>query len=492
MVAVRQEHWQVQRAGCRRAAHNLLSHRRWTTPQLEYLSELARNVVWRAGNQVGKSEALAADIVWTARGDHPFREVRPNGPGPVEIFVVSYSMSQMRPLMWKIWQLLDKREIDPKLSCTKGGGLKGYKEPHITFIAGPGKGSVIYFGTYKQGTEALAGPTLDAVFCDEPMSDLVYGELAPRLIRRNGTMRITMTPTPDSAPQLWLKEKIEADHLEAAQTGRLRRWRDLQTTISEENLTPRGALVEVPFKTQEQIDEIVADYLGPEIPMRVHGAWEAVQADRVLLNYGPDCIIGYTPDAVLTWVVGIDHGVKAGRQAAVLVGYDTDSQTAYLLDEYRADGRSSTREDARAITSMLRDNGVDWRDVSYWIGDRRHSGDHRGAGKSNRELRLALCREWGVEPTTAYRKHGLWINTPTKGTGSSERGMRLMNSLMRTGEMLVHARCESFDDAARNWGGAKQDPRKDILDAANYAISKLVDANVLYRREASDTMQRIH
>lgn len=491
MVACSQADWQVQRAAARRAERHLLWHRRWTQPQLDYLSIPERLAVWRAGNQLGKSEALAADIVWTARGDHPFRDVRPNGPGPIEVLVISYSTAQMRPLMWKIWRLLDPEHIDPKLTCTPGAGLKGYKEPHITFVAGPGKGSVIYFATYKQGPEAVAGFTADAVFCDEPMSEAVYGELAPRLFRRGGTMRITMTPTPDAPPQLWLKEKIQADHQEAAESGRARRWRDLQASISEENLTPRGGLYPLPFKTQTEIDEIVADYLAHEVPMRVHGAWDAIQTDRWLTNFGPDCVIGYTPDAVLTWVVGVDHGVKAGRQAAVLVGYDSQGQTAYLLDEYRADGRSSVKDDAQAIARMLRQNGVDWRDVSYWVGDRAHSGDRRSAGKSNRELRLALCQEFGVEPTTAYRKHGFWFETPSKGRGSMERGMRLMNSLMRTGEMLVHARCESFSDAALNWSGKLQDPRKDILDATNYTVQKLVDANVLFRRSESDTLQRI-
>lgn len=478
---------EVLQAGRVRAPNHLLEHRRWTRPQLEYLSVLTRLALWRAGNQCGKSEALAADIVWTARGDHPFREVRPNGPGPVEILVVSYSERQMKPLIWKIWQLLDKREIDPKLSCTKGGGLKGYKDPHITFVAGPGAGSVIYFATYKQGTEALAGPTLDAVFCDEPMSEEVYGELQPRLIRRNGSMRITMTPTPESPPQLWLRDKLKEDREGAAAQGRPPRWTEIQTTINEENLTPQGGLEGVglrPFKVQSEIDEIIADYLADELPMRRDGAWEAVQSNRMLLNYGDACVIHYTPSAELVWVVAVDHGVKAGRQAALLIGYDTKSLTAYVLDEYRSDGRSSTPDDARAIHKMLRDNGLSWRDIDYWVGDRAHSGDARssGAGKSNALLHRALCAEFDVESRAAMRA-GLWIATANKGAGSMMAGFRMVNSMLRTGELLVHARCVSLDDSARNWAGALQDPRKDILDAWSYGIGKLVEQHILYRRD---------
>lgn len=488
MVA-RSEAFAVEAVAPVRARRHLLRHRRWTRPQLDYLSIVERLAVWRAGNQVGKSEALAADIVWTARGDHPHRDVRPNGRGPVEIMVVSYSHAQMRPLMWKIWRLLDPSEIDLKLSCTKGGGLKGYKDPHITFVDGPGKGTVIYFATYKQGTEALAGPSLDAVFCDEPMTESVYGELAPRLIRRSGTMRITMTPTPESAPQLWLRDKIEADAEEAAKAGRPRRWRDLQTSICEEALTPRGGLVEVPFKTQEEIDEVVADYLEFELPMRRDGAWEAVTSDRWLTNFSPDCIIDHTPDAELLWVVAVDYGVKAGRQAAVLLGYDATSQTTYLLDEYRSTGRSSTKEDAAAIAAMLRANGIDWRVVQFWQGDRSHSGDYRSAGKSNMELQRALCRVFEVEPREAIRA-GLWIDVPGKSGGSHLRGIRLINSMLRTGELKVHARCASWQDAAKNWAGRLQDPRKDILDASNYGVQKLVDANVLFRRQSTQSTQR--
>lgn len=490
MVAVAAEHWQAQRAQVTRARSHLLTHRRWTRPQLDYLSIPERLAVWRAGNQVGKSEALAADIVWTARGDHPHREVRPNGAGPVEIMVVSYSHAQMRPLMWKIWRLLSPDEVDPKLSCTKGAGLKGYKEPHISLVSGPGEGSVIYFATYKQGTEALAGPSLDAVFCDEPMSELVYGELAPRLIRRSGTMRITMTPTPDSAPQLWLRDKIEEDRKAAEEEGRPRRWRDFQTTINEHNLTPVGGLIEVPFKTQPEIDEIVADYLADELPMRRDGAWEGVLSDRWLTNFGEHAVRDGAPErGRLWWAIGIDHGAKAGRQCAALVCYNERTRMLWALDEYRSDGRSSTRQDAEAILAMLRRHGLSWKDIDYWVGDRAHGGDLYGNFKSNQELMLEFEHLLRT-PRQTLRAEGLRLRTPRKSTGSMRRGYRLLNSMLREGQAVIHARCEGIQESAMTWAGKLQDPAKDVLDAWRYAVERLYDDNVLKPRDR-DAVARI-
>lgn len=463
-------------ASSEQARRHALQCARFTDPQLRYLSATEPNVIWRAGNQLGKSFALAADIVWTARGDHPFRQV---AQAPTRIMVVSYSDDQMKPLMWKIWQFLDPTHIDPKLSCTEGGGLRGYKAPHIRFVGGPGKGSIITFATYKQGTQRIAGWTGDAVFCDEPMSQTVYGELAPRLLRRRGTMRITMTPTPDAPPQLWLKEMIDEEQRRAKEDGRRPRWLDLQTSISEGMLIPRGGLLERPLMTQTEIDTALSGYLSDELPQRRDGAWEGVLSGRWLTNYGEHSVTTSTPGhEKVFWAVGIDHGAKAGRQAAVLVAYGDSSKRAWAMDEYRSDGRTSTRDDAQAILAMLQRHGVAWHEVDYWIGDRAHGGDLYGNHKSNQELMIEFAELLGIGQQDLKRR-GLRLRTPRKSSGSMRRGFRLINSLLRDGQLLIHERCESIHAAAQTWAGKLQDPHKDILDALRYPVERMYDDRVL-------------
>lgn len=446
-----------------RAGRWLRAHRRWTRPQIDYLSLPARFALWLAANQVGKSEALAEDIVGTARGDHRYRQVK---PPPVKVAVVSYSDSQIRPLMWKVWRLLDKTEVDPKLSCTEGGGLKGYKQPHIRFVTGPAEGSEIYFFTYKQGSEAMAGFTFDAVFADEPLPELIFGELAPRLLRNRGTFRLTMTTTPDAAPMLWLKEIIEED-----QKAEEPVWGFLRTAITEENLTPTEGLLRRPFLTQAQIDESLSHYLPDELPQRRDGAWEGVSTGRWLINYGDDCRVVGAPVGTWDVIVGVDHGAGSGRQAAALIAYERKTRRLWVLDEYRATDRSSIREDAEAILAMLERNQIRWNQVDAWIGDRSHAGDRFGNAKSNRDLVLAFSDLLQM-PYTSILKSGLSFTTPHKGPGSMRHGFRLMNSLFRDGALVVHERCSDFDESARNWAGKLQDPRKDMLDAARYAIER--------------------
>ena len=463
-----------------RHRRHLLKQRRWTQPQTEYLSLTQRLALWLAANQVGKSEGLAADITWTARGDHPYRPVRPHGPGPVKIGVISYSDSQIRPLMWKIWQLLDKTEVDPKLSCTEGGGLKGYKQPHIRFTSGPGEGSEIYFFTYKQGSEAIAGFTFDAVFADEPLPEHIFGELAPRLLRRQGTFRLTMTTTPDAADMRWLRAILEEDKKSDEPT-----WGFLQTGISEENMTPTTGLVRRPFLTQEQIDKSLQSYLPDELPQRRDGAWEGVSTGRWLINYGDACKITGGPVGSVYHIVGIDHGAGSGRQCASLIAYEQSTNRIWVLDEYRATDRSSIREDAEAILAMLERNRVEWWQVDHWVGDRAHGGDRFGNAKSNREMLFSFADQLGV-PTSDLQRRGLSFKTPKKGPGSMRHGFRVMNSMFIEGQLVVHERCHDFDDAARNWAGVLQDPRKDMLDAVRYAVERAHSENLVRRviREA--------
>ncbi len=464
-----------------RRGRHLLEQRRWTEPQASYLAMSARFGLWLAANQVGKSEALAADVVMTARGDHKFRKVK---GAPVKIAVISYSDSQIRPLMWKVWQLLDKTEVDPKLSCTEGGGLKGYKQPHIRFVAGPGAGSEIYFFTYKQGSEAIAGFTFDAVFADEPLPESIFGELAPRLLRNQGTFRLTMTTTPDAAPMNWLRVKIEADQKQAEPS-----WGFLRTAITEANLTPTEGLIRRPFLTQDQIDESLKDYLPDELPQRRDGAWEGVSTGRWLINYGDACKVDGSPHGRVWYVIGVDHGAGTGRQAAALIAHEErEGGKTWILDEYRATDRSTIRDDARAILDMLRNNGVEWYQVDHWVGDRAHGGDRFGNAKSNRDLLFAMSDMLNT-PTGQLMARGLSFVTPRKGAGSMRRGFRLLNSMFGDDELVVHNRCQDFDESARNWCGVLQDPRKDMLDAARYAVERCRDTRLLQRviREAGPT-----
>lgn len=152
---------------------------RLTGPQRAFASNPARRLIWRGANTIGKSVGLAWHVIHALRGTHPFLQLpRP----PVRLLVVSESWAQMDPLCEKLWNFLDPGEVDDRVTYSPGEGFRGFREPHIPFVSGPGNptrgkvGSVLHFATYKQGAKRIAGGQFHGIAADEPMPETVFGE----------------------------------------------------------------------------------------------------------------------------------------------------------------------------------------------------------------------------------------------------------------------------------------------------------------------------
>ena len=443
---------------------------RLTDPQLTFLSDTRRKLLWRGGNSIGKTFAHVLHVVHTARGTHPWQSI---ARGPKQLMLAGYSFAQMDPLCRALWAILPKDEIDPRVEYVPRQGFRGFKEPVIPFIRGPGAGSVIAFATYKQGSGRIMGDQLHYFGMDEPPPSGVWGEAQPRLNRHHGQARVTMTPTPESPPLEYMRKIVEE--------GRLA---ELQTTLNVAAVTRRGGLVEAPWMSEAEIEEALADYLDDELPMRRDGAWDALVSGRWLSAVTDATVIDVLPEAGWYVAVGIDHGAKAGRQYATLVLASPDGDEIVIADEAHADGVTTTREDAQAVLQMLQRNGIAWHQVDHWRGDRRHAGDFWGNEKTNRELSREICDEIGIRQREAGER-GLRIRTPRKYSGSVRFGFRLINSLAKAERLKVHRRCEGFRAGAKGWVGRPEDPLKDPLDAARYAIEALHDAQIIHARRAA-------
>lgn len=443
-------------ASARRKQSRLIDTVRLTKPQRLFVSDPSPQVLWRDGNQIGKSFALAYDIIHRCRGTHPYVKVR---KPPINVLVISVSHEQMVPLHEKLWDLAPKSEIDPDAYFTPGRGISG-KPPRLVFYNGPGAGSVIHFATYKQGSTRIAGGTYDLVICDEPPVESLYGEVKPRLLRKRGMLKIAMTPTPDMPDQTWLREIVEADGIVEHNYG-----------LTEEACWPEGGLT--PWLRQDEIDEYSAGLLEIEREMRMRGAWEPVISGRWLTGFGDDNVSTKRPPAGALLGVGIDHGmVQRGKQAMVLaafVGVNTDRPTAYYLDEYVASGFTTPEQDAAAILTMLRRNGLTYDDIDEWIGDRPMRSMRFETKKSNSTLRAELALK-----LNRPRERTRFIRIPKKFDGSVIYGFRLMNTLCERRDAddvphaFYHPRCEQLIEAARRFAGDSRDPHKDVLDAARY------------------------
>jgi len=430
---------------------------RLSDPQRDWLAIPDRFAVWRGGNSIGKSLAQAVDIVQTARLTHPSR---PN-QSPVVLLVVGYSWAQMDPLLEKLWQMLPKDEIDPKCYYEPANGIRGFKEPVVPFVSGPGRGSQIRFATYEQGAGRIMGIQVHGVYMDEPPPADVYGECVPRLNAHHGFMRITFTPTPESPPLDYMREQIEKGHLV-----------ELQTTLTVDAVTVRGGLCDWPRMSAGEIEDALGRYIEEERAMRRDGAWEPLASGRWVTTFSDANVIEHSPPEGAFLVVSMDHGANAGKQTATLswwIDRDTPSPTGGYIDESVSDGSTTTDEDAAAVLAMLARNGLHYDHVDAWIGDRATGENRYLISKSNKELLEALARLLRRK-TSAMKK----IHTPIKMAGSVRRGAMLLKGAFKarrsdgTPMVVVHPRCAAFAKALRTFKGGKQESVKDIFDAGRY------------------------
>lgn len=459
-------------AGATRARRNGAQYVRLTRCQEAFLRCNAVRALWRDGNQLGKSLALAWLVIQWCRGEGYFRPFQP----PLRVLVVGYSEAQMEPLAEKLWSLLPKDEIDPRNGFEKGRGITG-KPPRILFVSGPGKGSSISFATYKQGAPRVAGGTFHLVILDEPPPLEIYSEVIPRLMRLGGYLRIGFTPVPDMPDQEWLREKC------ISRGGAAPEVREFNFHVRSENLWPQGW--PAPWRRQWEIDDYEATLLPIHRGMRMKGDWEPVVTGRWLPSFGPDNVVDFSiadKDDVY-WCVAVDHGATFGKQAAMLVAFGARKSMrprVWFVDEYTTEDLSTPEQDAQAILAMLKRQGLKYDDVDEWLGDHQTRAKKVDIRKSNKLLRLEIARQLKrrvekVDP----------IRLPRKFAGSVLWGCRLVNTLFQrrdkrgTPYALVHPRCVRFREACERFNGDWDDPVKDILDAGRYPVEACVNPKIL-------------
>lgn len=460
-----------------RAERDAIDTVRLTAAQQEFVTFSGKVGLWRDGNQLGKSLALAYWVIaFVIGGILPIRR-----RGPVRVLVVSYSLEQMVPLMEKLWWLAPKHipgrewtrgmrpRLTPECGFDPGRGITG-KPPRLIFD----DGSEVAFATYKQGAARIAGGTFDAAVMDEPPSEGVYGEIVPRLFYRRGYMRITMTPVPDMPDCKWLWEK--ADNPEDPLV-------EFNFGLSERILTPEGW--PVPWHTQEEIDAYAAGLLEVERAMRIDGARDPVVTGRWLRNFSDSNIVDVTLGELAGWylVVGVDHGTADGKQAAMLIAVkDRRSRRPRVvwLDEAWEAGLTLPEHDADNILAMLKRNGLSYDDVDAWVGDIPTGSQRYEVQKSNDELRQELARKLR-RPLKRTKK----FSGPKKGRGSRTKGARLLNTLFGrfdadgTPHGRVRPRCSMFIRFCQEWDGDEHHETKDVGDAGRYPTEHACTDKVL-------------
>jgi phage terminase large subunit-like protein len=448
-------------------AHRLdpLSHRSWTPPILEWFRDPQMYRCLKTGNGMGKSYAHAAELVWRATGTHPYR--RTHRP-PVRMMSMSVSEKQRAEFHRAIWESLDPSQV--RCTYVPGKGFTG-RPAVIEWIAGPGKGSTLTFGTYNASSQGIAGGTLHYIGFDEPFPELLWGEAVGRGRGVYGEIGITITPTPEAPPQVFLRDLCMSG----------------EVSLTEALLKPENLMTEAgyPIDDWRRVERQIAQWLPLERQMRQGIGWEVVLEGAVLNAFRPELVRAIDFEDIQGWRVGvgIDHGAGAGRQRAVLVAHHaTGSRDEFrVLGESYSDGRTTPQQDARGILEMLEGFGMGPEHVDKWIGDRSHAGDKRGGKKSNQLLVAAFADLLGVSQSKLPRQlRKIW--PPRKFDGSVWHGCRVLNAAMLSDRLLFSDQCERLLDDIKAWRGLYSDPHKDGVDAMRYIVVGMAESR---RRRAA-------
>jgi len=412
----------------------------------------------------GKTYVGIAEVIYRATGTHPFYPTR---RPPVEIWIVCTSWAQSVAIMGKFWALVPKDQIRATRWDPKNGF--GKDNPAVVFH----NGSIVRFRTTNQGPEALAGATIDYVHVDEPCDDDVYRELDRRVMRRAGSIGITLTPI--NRPTEWLRELVKIGAVT-----------EVHARLTAANLTPLGArrpltLLDGTVMDEEWIAGERAKTPAMTAPVVLDGEWET-RPEGVffkcfdVLRHVRKGIDLDPARGTIRHVLGFDYATadRDYGHCAVLskVQPYTDEKgnkfaRVLVLDEVTMPGTATTQEFARAVLTMLARNSLKWGDLYAVHGD--NPVESRWVQKSNINTMKALVIEMGIS-YRALSPQVLNAKDHVRSVEAMDKGCRWMYGAIATGDYVVHPRCELLIRALQTWDYDPKHPLKDVIDANRYSL----------------------
>lgn len=204
-----------------------LSH--YNTGKIKHKKQLAfhkcnkRNRWVFGGNRTGKTECGAVEVVYIARGCHPYKTNKTNTIG----WVVSLSKQVQRDVAQKkILNYISPYWIE---DIVMQAGKKDYPESgiidYIKIKNVLGGSSIIAFKSCDQGREKFQGTSLDYVWFDEEPPEEIYTECRMRVLDKKGEIFGTMTPlkgltwvydeiylNSKNSPEVWFETMEWADN----------------------------------------------------------------------------------------------------------------------------------------------------------------------------------------------------------------------------------------------------------------------------------------
>lgn len=394
-----------------------------------------------AGNQLGKTEAGAAEVAYHLTGEYPDDWMGRRFDHPVK----GWAAGETGTLV---------RDVQQKKLCGEPGVIDDFGTGYIpkeSFVDQPslargvtdafdtiqvrhkptGGISVLRFKSYEQGRTKFQGETLDFVWCDEEPPLDIYSECLTRVTATDGMIFITFTP---------LKGKS-----------------DVVNRFLDEPDATRGSVTMTIYDAKhipaDKREQIIAGYPAHEREARAMGV--PMLGSGRIFPYGDDLISEATIDDVPHYwakIWGIDFGIDHPF-AAVLIAWDKDNDVIHLLHTHRVQGLLPINH-APVIKQVAGNVPVAW----------PHDGHVRE--KNN-----------GAELAELYKKQGLLMlpehATWPDGGISTEAGILEMQDRMTTGRLKVARHLSDWFEEYRFYhrkDGLIVKEKDDLLSATRIAI----------------------
>jgi len=432
-----------------------------TPPQEAWLRDPKKIKLLLGGNQVGKTYAQTAELLYRCLGTHPYLKT---DPPPIQAFLITHSHQQSITIQEKLYSMCPKDSLHPSCEFVPGRGFRGI-HPVVRF----NNGSIIHVKTANQGL-GLASATVSYVAIDEPVSKDVWGELSARVLRggsggSTGTIGVTMTPVGQDVSYL---QKLVEDGVVSC----------TQAPLTVEMTTPKFC---DPIISQNQIDDIARTYLPIDRAARLNGDWNVgIPEGRIFDCFTENMISAEPPPHGRNYqiAIGIDHGSKPNTQVAIVSALDmADPQNpwCYVLDEYIA-GAAPPETHVRGILAMLARHNIEPAQAN-WTGDNVHFGSRTGgSGKMSNSLLMRAFEKVLGMPHLPFR-----IRTIKKPRYSVYYGSALIHSIMARGQFFISPNCKRTIMSLQRWTMKKTQSERSTdewghcVDALRYTIVPTVD-----------------
>jgi phage terminase large subunit-like protein len=438
--------------------------------QLEFHNLIAPERMFRAGNQLGKTHCVGAQMAFDALGRYPdwYKGRRFLTPPPIErpfdflAWVASTTSTTTRDgAQTKL--LGDVRQEDglgtgmiPLDNIvgrpTMARGISDFVDS-VTLRRESGGRALIRFKTFEMDRKAFQGEACDEILLDEdPGDDVVYGEALARLTATRGQIVFSATPVLGVTP---IRKRFK-EHL--AGTA------EIVMTI-DDCVVSRGGHI-----PDEDLPDIKARYKQSERATRLYGA--DMQGEGAVFEI-PEDAIKYSRDPITfphwwpwMWAVDFSHGgmsAQAHPFAAVLGCWDRDADTIYVCHAIRMRQALPIAHVAAIKAHPCWDAPVAW----------PHDGGHTGFEST--ETFAATYRRLGLNMRGEHA-------TFKSGGYNFENGIAEMESRFATGRLKIASHLSEILDEFRSYhrvAGLVHKADDDLLSAIRVLVMDIRYAKVL-------------